>query len=95
MTIHQNSREAFHQEKPRFPNRKEQIMEIFLPSGAILSDRQVKDILGYSDMNAVRPRITELCKEGRLEEVGAKVDPVTNKKVRCVGLPMGQMEMKL
>ena len=40
--------------------------------------------LGYSDPNAVRPRITELIKKGFLEESGVIVCAFTKKRVRMV-----------
>lgn len=51
------------------------------------SDREVMLSLGFSDMNSVRPRITELVKEGLLVEVGDQEDPVTHKTVRVLSLP--------
>jgi hypothetical protein len=52
----------------------------------VASDREVMVALGFSDMNAVRPRITELVDDGVLEEVCSKEDPVTRKTVRVVGI---------
>jgi len=50
------------------------------------TDRQIKDALGYSDMNAIRPRVTELVKLKVLEEICSIKDQVTGKKVRVVRL---------
>jgi hypothetical protein len=49
-----------------------------------LSDRMIMEGLGFSDMNAVRPRITELLKRGLLVEVSNIIDPITKKRVRVV-----------
>lgn len=51
-----------------------------------LTDREVMLALGFSDMNAVRPRLTELVAEGLVNEIGSKDDPVTGKCVRIVAL---------
>ena len=50
----------------------------------ICTDRQVKEALSFREMNAVRPRITELIKSGHLEQYGVTVDNVTKKTVRTV-----------
>lgn len=50
------------------------------------TDRQVMTALGFTDMNSVRPRITELVKDGLLAEVGSEVDPITQKTVRVVAI---------
>ena len=46
------------------------------------TDRQVLTALRMHDMNAVRPRLTELVQDGWLEECGAVIDGVTAKSVR-------------
>lgn len=48
------------------------------------TDRQVKEWLGAGDMNAVRPRITELIEAGWAEEVGTCTDATTQRTVRVV-----------
>jgi hypothetical protein len=50
------------------------------------TDRQVMTSLGFADMNSVRPRITELVKDGLLAEVDSEIDPITGKTVRVVAL---------
>lgn len=50
------------------------------------TDRQIKEHLGMSDMNAVRPRVTELVKLGLLVECGSVTDASTRKTVRQVRL---------
>lgn len=37
--------------------------------------------LGYTDMNAVRPRLTEMTKEGFVEVCGTVIDNVTGRRV--------------
>ena len=48
------------------------------------SDRAIAEMLGYADMNSVRPRITEMIKAGILEETESRVDPKTGKRCRRV-----------
>ena len=52
------------------------------PAKRAWTDRDMLRVLGYSDMTAVRPRITELLSMGLLIEVDAVRDPVTGKTVR-------------
>lgn len=49
-----------------------------------MTDREVKEALGVSDMNYVRPRITELVKLGYVVEVDDIKCHLTNKTVRRV-----------
>jgi hypothetical protein len=63
------------------------ILEVYRLSSVPLCDREIAERLGFTDMNAVRPRITELIKKHhKLMECGAVVDSVTGKTVRTVGL---------
>ena len=50
------------------------------------TDREVMAGLGFSDPNAVRPRITELVAAGVLVEDGEVLDPVTDRMVRRVAV---------
>lgn len=50
------------------------------------TDRECMIGLGFSDPNAVRPRISELVDARVLEEVGSVACPVTRKTVRRVRL---------
>ncbi len=81
--IHPNSIKAIKQlKKGGIHNR---ILQIHHIMGRPLTDREVKVIGKFDDMNAVRPRITELCSEfygKRLEECGTVTDIKTRKKVR-------------
>lgn len=52
------------------------------PSVRAFTDRQMMHILGFTDMNSVRPRITELTDTGYLVEVDSVRDEVTGKTVR-------------
>lgn len=46
-----------------------------------MTAREIAHRLGFSDLNAVRPRITELVREGRLLEVGRRYDKQTQRNV--------------
>ena len=46
-----------------------------------MTSREIATLLGYTDMNAVRPRITELVAMGKIEVCGAVNDPVTGRTV--------------
>ena len=80
--IHENSRKAYREETP-FTSREEDVMRAFRELGPA-TDRKVKWYLQANDMNAVRPRITELIKRGELEECGRVRCDVTRRTVRLV-----------
>ena len=82
--IHQNSRDSYNEIKPELKGRRKAIYLVMLKHGTRLTDREIKDKMGLSDMNAVRPRITEMIKSGHVEEVESVKCPVTNKTVRKV-----------
>ncbi len=48
------------------------------------TDRDVMRMLGFTDMNKIRPRITELVDAGALREVGTIKDDTTGRHVRLV-----------
>ncbi len=62
--------------------RYQKILAILKP-GVEMTAREVKDALGFDDMDAVRPRLTELCQKGILETVPdkKKYEPSTNRWV--------------
>jgi len=80
--IHENSLAAWDELKPSA--RKKVIYEAY--GSATLTDRQVCNRLGMSDMNYGRPRITEMIADGILEERQSVVDHVTNRKVRTCSI---------
>lgn len=82
MPIHTNSIIAIKELKPGGTHNR--ILQIFHIAGRPLTDREVKTLGKYDDLNCVRPRITELCSEyyGRLEECGTVKDVKTKKPVR-------------
>ena len=58
--------------------RKQEILAAWTGS---MTAREIGRKLGYTDLNAVKPRITELVKAGRLVEAGKKYDIVTDRNV--------------
>jgi len=82
--MHINSLTAYREEGERLSGRKALIYELLSETNTALTDREVMKRLGYSDPNAVRPRITELIKKGFLEESGVIVCAFTKKRVRMV-----------
>lgn len=46
-----------------------------------MTAREIAGRLGFTDLNAVKPRLTELRDAGIVEVVGKKTDPVTDRKV--------------
>ena len=96
MDIHENSLEAF--KTLDKASRQELVLECYHRYPLGLTDRDVKDLLGFNDMNTVRPRITEMIKEDRprLEEKKKICDSVTGRNVRVVWLagPREQGELE-
>ena len=83
MTVHENSRETYKELSDYLSGRKLEIYNYIEKRGQS-SDRQIKDGLGFDDMNKVRPRITELVTSGLLVEGENIIDPVTSRPVRTV-----------
>lgn len=99
MSVHTNSLDAYYQGKlDVFPRRSVEVLRALSTLG-MASDRDVCEHLGFADMNCVRPRITELIKEGVLQEMGTQVDPVTRRHVRVVRIvpynDPAQLDLKL
>lgn len=84
--MHVNSLEVyFLGERQWFSKREIQVLEVVERMGKA-TDREIMLALGFSDMNSVRPRLTQLKEDGVIEEVGDKTCPVTKKTVRIVAL---------
>ena len=66
--------------------RNRQVLESIISGGAA-TDREVKERLGFDDMNMVRPRITSLLDDGLLEEIAQIRCDRTERLVRLVDLP--------
>lgn len=61
-----------------------------------MTAREVRDKLyKHADMNAVRPRITELCQAGLLVECAKKYDKVTGRYVTCWKSLVNELEKNI
>ena len=92
---HSNSAAAHTTEQTsgRLSKRAQRIITTIMWKAPQMTDRQIRDAMGLTDMNSVRPRITELIKSGQLEECGSIIDPETSKRVRLVRLKQGQQRL--
>lgn len=78
--MHANSIEAYKNIDKK--TLREKILKIYeMKYPCSLTDREVAFIIGAKDMNEVRPRISELKKSRKIEEVGKEIDYDTGKKV--------------
>lgn len=77
--ITKETRRESHQ-KTEKPKRYDQILTV-LAAGKELTAREIAYALGYSDLNAVKPRLTELCGRGAVDASGKKYDPLTQRTV--------------
>lgn len=66
--------------------REAQVLGAYRDAGRPLTDRQVGQILGFADLNAVKPAITHLLHLKALREVGDVTDPTTGRTVRTAVL---------
>ena len=85
--MHENSILSYIEElsNDNINKRSKEILEC-LKSLASATDRQIKNYLGYDEMNCVRPRITELIDSGHIREIGSVKCETTGKTVRLVQL---------
>lgn len=86
--LHVHSLEAKEHHQDAHKGRKQLIVECLQLRAKPLTDRQIRDACcgEGADMNSVRPRITELIREGKLMECGEIEDPVSHENVRVVWL---------
>ena len=87
--IHDHSIAAYHEELPKLSRRARQILD-WLEVHPRQTDREIAFGMGFSDMNSVRPRITEAVEKGLIVEVAEKRCPVTGKTVRIVDLSLDE-----
>lgn len=84
--IHANSLLSYYSGERTLFSKREQDVLLAVRAQGKATDREIMLSLQFSDMNSVRPRISELVEDGVLEEVGSQADPVTGKTVRIVAL---------
>lgn len=90
--MHRNSLQAFYADEPKLSRRAEQILAWIAERGP-RTDREVAYGMGFGEnLNAVRPRITELIDSHKLMEVGDVKCPVTGKRVRRVDVRRPRQE---
>ncbi len=85
-TIHENSVLAYWEGREELIPKRTLLVIAALRKGGTLSDREVMVACGFADMNAVRPRITELIAAGIAQPNGDRICEVTKKRVRLVRL---------
>lgn len=90
--IHENSLSAYRQEADRLSKRAWLVLA-WIDLHGPATDRQVMEGMGFSEPNAVRPRITELVDAGLLVEKDSVKCRRTGKTVRVVARPPKQMEL--
>lgn len=84
--MHVNSLNAYFEgQTEHFSKREQQVLDQVRALRSA-TDRDVMVSLNFTDPNTVRPRISELIKEGLLVEVGFSEDVITGKTVRLVSL---------
>jgi len=93
--IHTNSIIAYWDGRHKFNKRECEILGWMLMHPAPVTDRNIKDALRYSDMNQIRPRITELIKKGCVEERDTVRCKVTGKTVRLVKVRVREMSPQM
>lgn len=84
--MHENSIRSYAEIRAELTGRRLEVLVFMESQSKPVTDRQVMNGLGKNDMNAVRPRITELLKLKMVVECGWKRCDETNKRVRlsCV-----------
>ena len=83
--MHEHSIASFRQDIKKFGQRNKTI-SLWLLSNKIGTDREIMLGCGFREPNQVRPRITELIKQGYVYQIGKKYDPITDRMVRLVAL---------
>lgn len=94
--MHDNSLQAYREEEVKLSRRAQAVLDWITEHGPS-TDRQVMWGMGFTDMNSVRPRITELIDCNKLMQVCSVTCPITAKTVRKVDVrkARGQLEMGL
>jgi len=71
--------ESYVKTMPKAFTRQQEILRAL--GNSTLTAREIKDILGYDDMNDVKPRLTELMYQTQIEVVGKCKDKKTRRMV--------------
>lgn len=68
------------------PSPREKAIVEYLSKRQPMTDREIRDGMGFNDLNQVRPRITEMHDKGVMFEYGIVECPVTGRAVRVSGV---------
>jgi len=91
--MHQNSLFVYGAMRHKLSMRAKLVLSAFIGHGIPATDREIMKIMRFNDPNAVRPRITELIKNGHLVECGNVLCQVGGRTVRvCRVKRFGEME---
>lgn len=95
--VHQNSKISYEETKAegKLTKRQALILQWLLANPGSHTDREIAQGLRFTDMNAVRPRITELVDQRLLEEVSTIKCDITGRPVRKVAPVFRQAELPL
>lgn len=87
-SIHENSVLSNEDGKERlYELRRAKVLAALRSSPAPMTVREIMTYCGFEDPNAVRPRVTELLKDGALIEAGNVQCPITGRRVMLVAIP--------
>ena len=75
------TRETRHEAYIRKLNLRQKAILDVLDIGEEMTAREIADVLGFTDLNAVKPRLTELKAEGVIEATRKAWDIVTGRNV--------------
>lgn len=90
--MHTNSLTAY--QSLNSAHRREIIAQAYADHGR-MTDRELCAILGFRDMNNVRPRVTDMIHDGVLVEVATVKDPLTRRPVRVVSLRTEPQQLEM
>ena len=81
--MHANSKAAWRELKP---SKRAQAILDFASKHKPMTDRQLRDAMGFDDLNQVRPRVTELHDQGLMFEYATVKCSTTKRPVRVNGV---------
>jgi hypothetical protein len=87
---------AYYDNIHKFSRREKEVLGcLVMYNNVPMTDRRIKEELRYADMNAVRPRISDLIDKKVLQECGNITDHVSKKQVRTVRFVMKNAEQDM
>jgi predicted transcriptional regulator len=90
--IHRNSVRAHREERKTLGKRAAQILDFLRRDCGHYTDRELTAKLGYTDRMMVQPRVSDLIRDGHLQEIGSTRCRTTGKTVRLVAAVRGHRE---